>query len=180
MMARVGWWRSNGLALIALAVLLPATVAVTTVNEWWDYNSGRAAQAVEVEAGAEASFGGATWSDARLTRRSDGPSLGIPPGTKLMVATVDVTFGPDRAAPNGCTLTLGEAMGAQRQWGSASTDPFDWYASEGMASYCASDATEPYTVEVPFVLPEDAQGPYTIDVSVGEELPRFLRLRLDD
>lgn len=179
MMTRESWWRSNAVALVALAVVLPTTAAVTTVNEWWDYYSGRPAQAVEVGPGAETSFADATWLDARLTRRSDGTDLDIPPGTKLLVATIDVEIDPGDP-PLGCTLTLREATGAQRQWGSAALDPFGWRTSEGMAGICSSEATEPYTVEVPFVLPDDARGPYTIDMSVGEELPRFLRFHFDD
>ena len=179
MMARDGWWRSNAVALVSLAILLPVTMGVTTVNEWWDYNSGRPSQAVEVEPGAEASFAGASWSDARLIRRVDGSKLGIPPGTKLLVATIDVEFDPGRP-PLGCPLTLRETTGAQRQWSSAAQGPFDWRTSGGRAGICWTDATESYTVEVPFVLPDDARGPYTIDASIGGQLPRFLRFHFDD
>jgi hypothetical protein len=179
MMVHESWWRSNAVALVALALVLPATAAVPTVNEWWDYYSGRPAQAVDVEPGAVTSFADAIWSDVRLTSRSDRPDLDIPPGTKLLVATIDVDIEPSDPPP-GCTLTVREATGAQRRWSSASSDLSAWRTSEGMASSCSSEAMEPYTVEVPFVLPDDSRGPYTIDMSVGEELPRFLRFRFDD
>jgi len=177
-MERRSWWRSNAVALAALVVVLPATVAVTTVNEWSASASGQPSMVVAVEPGGQASYSGATWSDARLAPRSDGSDLGIPPGTKLLVVTIDVDFEP--GDPPSCTLTLSETTGQQRRWRSADSDLVDWTTTEGTTSYCPSDAIGPYTVEVPFVLPDDAREPFTIDVVDGDQLPRFLRFGFGD
>lgn len=174
---REGWWRLNRWSLPALAVLILATIGVIGGNEWNSYFSGRASIPVTVAAGGSAELAGTTWGPATAHRldADETASLQPPSATRLLEVTVPVTPG---ATAVGCQRpVLRETDGAQRQWNDASgTLPRS--AVNDQPSSCLADATGPYSIVVPFLLPENAEGPFVLDLAVTESLPRFLRLAL--
>jgi hypothetical protein len=169
-----GWWRRNAVALIAVAVLLPATTAIVVGYEWWGYHQSRPEIPVTVDAGATADFAGATWGPATAEPLTPGPSDEVPAGAKLVVVQVPVD--PDGDVPVCASPSLRELGGEGRQWNEATAD-VDW--DYELPTLCDSEATGPFTVSVPFLLPQDATGPFGVEFAVGDELPRYLRLVVD-
>ena len=81
-----------------------------------------------------------------------GQSVGLREGTTLISATIGVRPG---AEPPSCTVELVDAAGV-RTWDEADSTDADVSAAEGTETYCSTDATEPYRVQVFFVVPDDA------------------------
>jgi hypothetical protein len=165
------WWRRNALALGAVVVLLPVTAAVITGYEWWFANQGKPQIPVTVEAGQVAEFGGATWGPATATIRDADTAEGLPTGAKVIV--VEVPVDPGAEPPSCLSPTLTQLEGVAREWNNATAD-VDW--DYDLPTSCSSDATGPFTVSVPFLVPDDVEGPLGIDIGVSGQTPRFLRL----
>lgn len=176
------WLRSNRFGLVAVAVLLPATVAITFATQFSSYFSGRPSVPLAVASGATAEFARADWTlvdSRRIAGTSDeGAEIGLPTGSDLVVVTVRVSPG-DGEAP-GCLMQLDELAGSSviRSWGESTTDPIDYTPAEDTRSYCDSDAVAPYTLEAAFVMASDAGDDLAFAVSVDRELPRYLSFRL--
>ena len=83
-----GWWRRNAAALAAVVVLVPVTVGVIAANEWSDWDLGHPTKATTVDAGDSTIYGGATIGPASAEFTDD---AGIPPGTRVVHATVLIT-----------------------------------------------------------------------------------------
>jgi hypothetical protein len=56
-----GWLRRNAIALVGIAVLTPATIAVTFSTEWSAFLTTRPTQPVTVAAGLSVEFDGTEW-----------------------------------------------------------------------------------------------------------------------
>jgi hypothetical protein len=165
-----GWWRRNLTALIAVAVLVPATALVLGGNEWWFMYQGRAALPVTAASGERPAFGDAQWGPASVREVTD-PDLDIPPGTKILL--VEVPVDPEDG-PLSCTVEgLRELTGAGRQWDANSTG-FFW--DDPRPTSCDPEAAGASAFAVPFLVPDDATGPFGLELSVVDELPRYLRL----
>ncbi|WP_411699514.1 hypothetical protein [Conyzicola sp.] len=177
------WLRRNWIGLVAVAVLLPATVGITFATEWTQYFGGRASAPVTVDAGDTAEFAQARWSVDSTQRISassaEGEKIGLPAGSDLVVVTVRVSPAGD-AEPPGCQVQLEEFDGGSvsRSWDDAATDPIDYDPSEGTASICPTDAVAPYVLESTFVVASDASDDLALAVTVPSELPRYLSFRL--
>lgn len=168
-----GWWRRNAFALAAVAVLVPATAVVVGGNEWWDVYSSRPVFAQAVPSGDEATFGGATWGPATADFVSPGSDVDLPADARLIEVRVPVQ--PEDEPVSCFTPVLRELEGAGRQWDEADYDFSAEYDPEQSTS-CPFDRSDPYTVVVRFLVPADAIGPFGLDFSMGDQLPRFLRL----
>ena len=175
------WLRRNWIGLIAVGVLVPATVGITFANEWTEYFGGRPSAPTSVAAGDTVDFAdsGFVLRDSRRipAASAEGEKIGLPAGSDLVVVTVSVT--PDGEAP-GCIVRLEEFDGAAvtRSWGDSSFDPIDFTATEGTKSYCATDEAGPYLLESVFVVASDAGDDLAVALTVASELPRYLSLRL--
>ncbi|MCB1298165.1 MAG: hypothetical protein KDB08_04195 [Microthrixaceae bacterium] len=190
---RPGWWRRNALALALAAVLLVATVGITSWKEWSDYFGTRPTQPTTVDVGIAAEFGGASWQLVDVLVGTSDDVEQIPEGTTMILARIKVTPGvtADAAAgaeaagaaeaaatgSPGCMLRLSEE-GSGREWHSAALRPIDYRTTPGYESYCLPGATEPYLLEVPFVVPTGASGELSVVIEVAQLLPRYLRLAL--
>lgn len=165
-----GWWRRNAVALAAVAVLLPATGFVVTANEWWAINQSQPVFPTTAEAGARVMFADAEWGPASAEDWS-AASVDLPPDAKVIVVEVPVDPGDATVA---CTApVLRELGGAGRQWSEA-TYEVGW--DDDRPTFCSSEVSGPFTIAVPFLLPADAEGPFGVDLTLGDELPGFLRL----
>lgn len=169
------WFRRNAFALVAVAVLVPATAVVIGGNEWWSMFGRDRVFAVTVDQDAPVDFGGASYGPATASVVPAGDTRDLPDGTKVVTVEVPVRTGEGPATCG--SPMLRELSGAGRQWdaaGGLSGIPYD----ERPAS-CAPDRTGAYTVVVPFLVPDDVSGPLGLDLTIVHELPRFLRLVVD-
>ena len=175
-----GWWRRNAVALAAAAILLVATVGITSAKEWTDYFGARPTQEIGVGVAEEVTFAGATWQLENVLAGTSDDVDQIPDGTTMVVVRVDVTPVDGGAEAPTCTLRLIERGGdaGDREWSSAAQRPIDYRTTDGFTSYCAPDATETYSLEVPFVIPAGASGEFSLVIEVPQGIPQFLRLEL--
>lgn len=165
-----GWWRRNAISLAAIAVLLPVTVGVIAVNEWSAYDLGHTTRPITVAAGESAAYAGATVGPARAAFMDD-PAA--PSGTRVVHATVLITPGRE---PLSCVSPLLRETGGQgRQWGEDSLqlerddDPM-------LKSSCDSELPIRYSLTLDYLVPDDATGPFLIELYTSDELPRFVSL----
>lgn len=174
-MTRQGWWRRNTAALIALAILMPVTVIVTGYYEWNNYFSGRPVLPMTVAAGGTGELSGEEWGPARIeiVDADDPRATGVPSGARLIVATIDILPAAQCFPP-----VLREVDGLEREWNMSRRAELSWHTSDDATIYCSSDQTSTH-LETPFVVPDSATGPFTVDLSVPDELPRFLRFAVD-
>ena len=168
-----------------MVVLGVGTVGITSAREWSDYFSGRPTQPVTAQAGDAATLDGATFrlTDVREETFGEGEvGAALPAGTRALVVSIDVDAEKGGALPAGCLVSLEETGGSHgdRTWDDASLAPVEIPISDDAVGYCASDATGAYTLEVPFIIPADADGELTVSVLVAESVPRFVRLRLPE
>ncbi|MBB4141135.1 hypothetical protein BKA10_002929 [Microbacterium invictum] len=171
---RRGWWRRNAAALAALVVLVPVTVLVVGGNEWREYYGFRASMPVEVASGERTTYAGAEFGGADIAPLT-AEGLEVPEGARAFLVTVEVA--PTTTTPPSCLpLSLHEQGGAQREWSVDAS--LRWYDRD-RPSGCDSLATGPYTIATPFLVPDDATGPFFVDLFVVGEAPRFLRVHLD-
>lgn len=190
---RPGWWRRNRWGLMALVVLLPVGLAAIFANSWLSYFDARASQAVEVPPTTSFSMPGAefeTVASARLAADTPG-AVGMPAGSELVLARLRVTPNANAnvdaplehdAKTSGpslsCTIALAASDGVG-EWQALSSGDYGWFAEEGLAtSACDSSRTEPYVVDLAFLVPESADSELMLRVESLEWLPRYLRMLL--
>ncbi|MFB9644243.1 hypothetical protein [Microbacterium terregens] len=165
-----GWWRRNALSLALVAVLLPVTAGVVAVNEWSEWDLGHATKPITVEPGGSAPYAGAAIGPARARFAND-PAA--PPGTRLVSATVLVSPGEE---PISClSPKLREESGAGRQWNEASAGLDREYDPDRL-TFCDSDLPIRYSLTLDYLVPEDAAGPFVIELESAAGIPQFVRL----
>lgn len=171
-----GWWRRNRSALLALVILLPVTVGIFCGWEWWKTSSGRPTFAVTAERGESVDLGGVTFGPARATETTIADAE-IPPGTKILAVRIPV----DRhGATTGCEVyALREMAGKERVF-EADTARLPWdfhrYTLCPMDPEADLFPTGPFSIDVPFIVPEDVDGPLGVELLIVDELPRYARL----
>ena len=165
-----GWWRRNALSLAAIAVLLPVTVGVIAVNEWSAHDLGHPTKPITVEPGDSTTYAGARIGPAEAAFTD---AAGAPSGTRVVSATVLVTPGEE---PISCVSpTLRETDGAGRQWNEASFE-LDLENDLDTTSSCDSELPIRYSLTLNYLVPDDAAGPFAIELSTADALPRFVNL----
>ncbi|MFK4838001.1 hypothetical protein ACI3KY_19920 [Microbacterium sp. ZW T2_14] len=164
-----GWWRRNAVALGAVVVLVPALGVTVAWHEWSELNSDVPAAPVVVEPGQDAHYGKAQVGPA-VADFVDDPLA--PRDARVLRVQIDI----DPGAPG---LACAEPMireleGAHREWDpDTSSLTTDWDPLRPAS--CSSDLTEPYTLDVRYVLPRDAVGPFGVDVISSELWPDNVR-----
>lgn len=176
-----GWWRRNALALTLLAVLLPATVL--GIGWWqWKYtfpDSGQPVWAVEPGASGTVELQGATWGPVQAKEITDTKDLDMPKGAKLILVGVLVTPKSDKAP--GCWEPMLVQKSTGHNWRSARTElGLLWNDEEPETCVTSPDdgkkRVEPYKLILPYVVPEDVEGPFWVDVKplyAGSDFVRF-------
>jgi len=162
-----GWWRSNAVALGALVVLVPATYAALTWNEWSSYLQGSPSQAITVEPGDTLEYAGATVGpvSAEFTELPTAPQ-----GSRVVTVTLHID--PDGPELHCSTPELHEIGGLQRQWDANDDLGREWDADR--RTFCDPEATTPYDLVLDYVMPEDVSGPFTVKLSSPSALPAFM------
>jgi len=180
------WIRRNAVALVAVVVLAPATIAITFASEWGSYFQSRASQPITVAADESATFAGTQWR-INNTRRipassAEGLEAGLPSGSDLVVVTVEVRPGDltDDGQSPFCVVRLDELDGTRvaRTWNDAIFSAIQYRGGSDVESSCVSDLVDPYRFEAIFVVPDDTDGDLALQLEVTAELPQYLHLRL--
>lgn len=183
--AQRGWWRRNGIALIALAVLLSALGGFL----WWDgwnsfYGYGvRPTTAISVSADDTATIDGTRFGPVTSGVASDTSGMNLPADTTFYVAIIDVDpmeFVEPSAQTPVMVACLPPALVQQstgRTWTPLRTELGIPYASDE-PDRCDVTATDPYKMVVGFIVPDDVEGPFWLDVDpMGDG--RFIRFSID-
>jgi hypothetical protein len=148
---------------------------VTLNAGFFGYLSDSEGEPIVVDGSQTVEYAGAQWSLLEwysFDAESDaGASAGLLPGTALISTTLGVR--PGEGEPPSCTLELEDASG-ERTWRTADYDESDFEHRDGTEETCLSDATEPYRLQVHFVVPDDAVEGARLRLFDGDLLPRLL------
>ena len=174
----MSWMLQNRWYLVALAVIAPLAVLVALGAGWFAYAEAESGRPIPVGENETVAFAGAEWTvtDAGsiASDTSAGESIGLLPGTSLVIVTLEVSPGEE---PPDCTLELTDASGA-RQWHPATYSDVDVEADENAETYCSTTAEGPYTLQSWFVVPEDAASGARLRLTNGDAEPEFLLFTL--
>ncbi|CAL4860290.1 hypothetical protein MMM2322_01969 [Microbacterium sp. MM2322] len=171
-----GWWQSNRRALLALIVLVPVTVGVFTGWEWWKVAGYAPTFPTVAEQGGSTDFAGITFGPATATEVSL-PDEDLPEGTKILWVRVPL----DRhGAATGCLVNgLRELSGQGRFWEQDSAT-VTWDSRR--YTFCPTDRAAdlfpkgPFQIDVPFIVPDDVEGPLGVELVIPDEFPGYVRL----
>ena len=163
------WW------LLALAVLVPATIVAALWPRWFEYQDRVAGPTRPVAIGDSVEYGGATftleqWSVV-LSTSPEGEELDLPVGTQRVSTVVSVE--PGEASP-GCLAELVDPDG-NRRWRDDFEPLPDLPGISDALANCDEEATGPYLVVFSFTVPDDLGGLGELELAVPDALP--LRLR---
>jgi len=163
------WWRRNAVAVGVLVILVPALAATVAWHEWSEANSGAPAPPAVLEQGQHTSYGEAVVGPA-VAEFVDDPLA--PRDARVLRVQIDID---PRASELACAEPmLRELQGANREWDAdTSALTTDWDPLRPAS--CSSDVTEPYTLDVRYVVPQDAIGPFAVDVISADLWPENLR-----
>ncbi len=161
------WWRRNGWALVAIAVLVPGGALAVSAHETGELTGQR--DAIVADADGRVALDGAVIGPARAEFT---PHDAAPSGTRVVTVTIPVNRHgtPLRCLPP----VLQEATGKGREWAEASAQLGTAFSSDRLTS-CTSDL-ERFALTLDYVVPDDASGPFVVDVVWADALPRFARL----
>ncbi|WP_027035280.1 hypothetical protein [Mesorhizobium ciceri] len=164
-------------SLVALAILLPLTLAETSYDSVREWLRGEDLIARDVEFGQSVPFGGSEW---RLADLRGGKAGRLPEHTFAVIATFSVTVGdPDLQKQwLGCKVMLTDAAG--RRWLpdfiSGVSLP-DGVMNCTSAIFSGAKKGDVITVGETFIVPEDAVKTIRPAVGLGSERPWFLRFQ---
>ncbi|MET0303427.1 MAG: hypothetical protein ABW040_05220 [Microbacteriaceae bacterium] len=180
---RRSWWHRNRLSLLALVLIAPLTVTVLFWGEYDTYFGVRPSRAVPVAADTTAVYGGAEWTVTSVRRVGAGDAGvrpgAIPDGADAILVAVEIE--PEAENAPACTLRLHETRASGGDRSTSAELGARVFADDPLGvSGCSSDETTTYTATAAFFVPADARGDMSLDVIAGDELPRFLRMRLSD
>ncbi|WP_203582385.1 hypothetical protein [Microbacterium hibisci] len=163
-----GWWRANALALGAIALLVPALILTISWNEGPAGDATLGTRPLTLDAGESMSYAGATVGPASAAF-TDLPLA--PQDTRVVSITLRIEPG-SRAF--GCTTpVLRETTGTQRQWNATDDLGREW--DPDVQTFCDPDDTAPYELELDYLVPADASGPFAVELASATALPEFVR-----
>lgn len=171
------WWHTNLAALIALVVLLPVTAATVGWQEWYQYFGfgTRSVTAVPVEEHETTELADAVWGPLRGGEITDAEGLNVP--TDARVLAVGVPVAPSRTGI-ACETPMLVEQSTGREWRPMRAEIGVGYDS-GEPETCLSEQVEPYELILPFVVPEDATGPFWVDVRPYDADGSFVRFSFE-
>jgi hypothetical protein len=155
------WWRRNLIALLALVVLVPATVFVSSGLSFLDFRSNNPVP-VEVKPGARLTEFGRTWSVRVAKEFPSTGTNGIPKGSALVAAVIGMTPGATAADhPIACGDVELRAPGSEsreRSWpvlDRSVAEGYEYRFAGTTVTDCPTGATKPALFEVVFLTPVD-------------------------
>lgn len=176
---RTSWWRRNRLALIALAVLAPATALGIGWHEWHQFYGydARPYLPTVVDDDGTAELAGATWGPVRSVEVADTSGFDVPEGTTLIAVAVPVDV---ESSSEGISCRTPRLVQQQtgREWESVRFE-IGLLSDPDEPEFCSTDETGSYELLVPFVVPDDVEGPFWVDVWPHDAGGSFLRFSVD-
>lgn len=180
--ARRGWWRSNAVALVVLALLLPATVLGTG---WWQWkyafpDSGRPLWAVDATKSGTVDLAKSTWGPVKSKALTDTTGLDVPKDARVILVGVDVTPHDDKGTSCNQPKLVEQRTG--REWGTVRSELGVLYNSdepETCVTFTDEEQAEPYRLVLPFVVPDDAKGPYWVVIEPRLHGSKYVRFSID-
>lgn len=172
------WWRRNRFALIALAVLVPATALGIGWHEWHQYYGfdARPFQPIVVEDGDDAELVGVTWGPIRGGELDDLSGFDVPAGATVIAVGVPVDAGTEGVS---CVAPVLVHQETGREWRTARSE-MGLLSDSAEPETCVTSQKGEYELIVPFVVPDDVEGPFWVDVWPQEAGGSFLRFALED
>lgn len=163
-------------ALLLVPVLAAASVLWTLRLDWFPYLDDQPRDVTTVAAGESGAYA-RTGFTVTETRRVDGSTergeeLGVAPDATLVIASLDVEPAEGLGS---CTI---EAVDGETRWDTAGFTETEYSVPDRFESYCATDATEPYALQLTYVVPTEVAGEVELEVSDRLLLPSVLRLEL--
>lgn len=173
----MSWGLRNRWWLLALVVLVPATIVAALWPQWFEYRDRVAPATRPVAVGDPAEYGGATftleqWSIVHATSAA-GSDADLPPGTQRVSAVVRVE--PGEASPS-CSAELVAAEGDRRWAGDYGAKP-DLPGLTDALAFCDAQQSSPYLVVFSFIVPDDVGGSGELELAVVEAAPLRLRFQ---
>lgn len=162
-----GWWRTNAVALGALVVLIPAAALPMSWNEWAGIREGTATEPIRLASGESARYAEAVVGpvSAEFTELPLAPR-----DTRVVTVTVPIEPGDPAIA---CSpFLLKEVDGARREWTPRQDLGRDWDSDR--ATFCDDEATARYEVELDYLVPKDASGPFVVEFGSAGSYPQFV------
>lgn len=166
------WWRANRWYLLALLVLLPASVVVAMIPRWFPYLE-RQPAAESVERGDTARYSGADFTLTGL-EVLDGDDWGVPEADVVVATLVVDVVEPVETV---CELQVVSAEGAgfERFWDEAPYSS-DYDVPDEYETRCSLAEAGSFDVRIPFLVPADEVAEPVVQVTAWGSLPRVLRL----
>ena len=180
-----GWVRE----LVALAVALAlaaGAVAWTLRLNWFPYRDKQPVQITRVTAGESGVLGASelTVTETKLIAGDSerGQRLEVAEDATLVIVSLDVVPQLESKDPQPCRLLLVDPRAKsdleETRWDTASFSDTSYSAPDRFESYC-DDATEPYALQMTYVVPTEVASSVELEVTDLELIPRALRLELD-
>lgn len=181
-----GWWRRNVVALAAVAVLVPASAAAIGWREWvaaYDSPGQRVNPVTPSGDHDTVDLDGATWGPVLSGVFTDADGLPVPEGAKVIAIKVTVD-NHDLDDPTGCGSPVLVEQSTGREWNEMSIALGLTYDPDA-PTQCSTDTSAdygvsgPYEMLVPFIVPEDVEGPFWVDIAPYDSAPAFARFSID-
>ena len=153
------WWRSHAVALVSIAILLPALAAIllglpATQN---DPESKSSAQ------GERKTIAGYSWTLA-LSDEFDDTETATPDGLALVAAIIEIEPVAGSAGDAGCDVRL---VKGERSWPVlANPEDYGYSIAASSDQYCSLSG-EAVELEVVFLVPEGTRAGSAIEVDVA-------------
>lgn len=179
---RRGWWRSNAAALIALAVLLPATVLGAA---WWEWkhafpDSSQPLWAVDAGESGTVDLADSTWGPIKSKALTDTTGLDVPKDSTVILVGIDVTPHSDKGTY--CVPPRLVEQRSGREWATARLELGVQYNSdepETCVTFSKDEKAKPYQLVLPYVVPDDAKGPYWVVIEPNRPGSEYVRFSID-
>jgi hypothetical protein len=169
--SRRGYW----LSMAALAVVLPATLAVSGWGSFVNWRMANVREPTTAQVGQKVDYAGAQWTVTRLTRLADGE------GRAVVLAEFEATI-PDPEALASVPCEIGLSDGEGRTWRPVFLgDPVvrAMYPEAmqralcGGPSFAEAQGSEPVRMAASFSIPASARD-LTLSIALLSALPAYL------
>ena len=164
----MSWMRENRWWLVALAVLVPASIVAALWPQWFDYQLRINPPVQRAEQGELVEYAGSQWRLDEwkyvLATSAEGDDLELPSGTQLVAALVTIEPGAD--APS-CTAVLIDDE-RDRWWRTSIGSTPEFASAPDASNYCDPDMTGPYQAVFTWIVPAEVGRDGVVEVSVFE------------
>lgn len=169
------WWRRNTAAVVALAVLVPATALAVGWREWhevYDDPSQYTRDVLPDEDGT-IEIDGAVLGPAKADTFTEADGFELPDGAKVVAVKITVD-NADLDDPIRCWWPTLVEQSTGREWAQMSNE-LGLSSDPDVQTECDPSPTGPYDIIVPFIVPDDAEGPFWLDIDPDESDGAFAR-----